>query len=414
MYNNKRYSGGFHRKSSSSSFSHFGGPSRFGSTQRRGRGANSGRNRSFSKYINPLMFVKKAQEFATIEQAPTINTFEDFNLNPLLLKNIKTKGYSKPTQIQDQVIEHILNNKDILGIAATGTGKTAAFAIPLINKILENPNKRMIILAPTRELATQIKEDFRSFTPGLRVYIALAIGGAFMRDQIADIRRGPNVIIGTPGRIKDLSERRVINFGILDTLVLDEVDRMLDMGFINDIQFIVDKIPKTRQTLFFSATVDKKIEGLIDTFLTNPVKIAIKTQEASSHVDQDIVRVSGGNKEDILHKLLVQEHFKKVLVFGATKRTVDKLTTTLIQKGFSADSIHGNKAQNKRQRVISAFKTNQINILIATDVAARGLDIADITHVINYDQPNNYEDYIHRIGRTGRGNSKGFALTFVG
>ena len=406
MYNNKRYSGGIHRKPNSNSFSRFG--------QRQRWGANTGRNRSFSKYINPSMYVKKAQEFATIEEAPTVNTFADFNLNPSLLNNIKAKGYSKPTQIQDQVIQPILKNRDILGIAATGTGKTAAFAIPLINKILENPNKRMIILAPTRELATQIKEDFRSFTPGLKVYIALAIGGAFMRDQIADIRRGPNIIIGTPGRIKDLSERGVINFGVLDTLVLDEVDRMLDMGFINDIRFIVDKIPKTRQTLFFSATVDKKIEMLIDTFLTNPIKITTKIQEASSHVDQNVVRVSRENKEETLHKLLSQENLKKVLVFGATKRTVDKLTFSLVRKGFSADSIHGNKAQNKRQRVIRAFKMNQINILVATDVAARGLDITDITHVINYDQPNNYEDYIHRIGRTGRGNSKGFALTFVG
>lgn len=371
------------------------------------------RRGGFSKHINPAMYIKKAQEFTPIGETVTVNTFEDFNLHPSLYNNVKTKGYSKPTQIQDQTIKHVLDGRDILGIAATGTGKTAAFAIPLINKILENPNKRMIILAPTRELAIQIKEEFRSFTYGLKVYIALAIGGTFLREQIIDIRRGPNIIIGTPGRIKDLSGRGVINFGSLDTLVLDEVDRMLDMGFINDIRFIVDKIPKNRQTLFFSATVDRKVEMLIDTFLTNPTKVVIKTQEASSHVDQDIVRVPRTAKEETLHKLLVQEHFKKVLVFGATKRIVDKLTFSLVQKGFKADSIHGNKPQNKRQRVIRAFKTNEINILVATDVAARGLDIADITHVINYDQPNNYEDYIHRIGRTGRGNAKGFALTFV-
>lgn len=401
MYNeNRRSVGGFQKRRSFG-----GGRSRFG--------GNGGQRRSFASHINPLLYVKKAQEFVTIEETVTVNSFADFNLNSSLLKNIEIKGYIRPTQIQDQVIKHVLDNKDVLGIAATGTGKTAAFAIPLINKILENPNRRIIILAPTRELATQIKEDIRSFTPGLRVYIALAIGGAFMREQVMDIRRGPNIIIGTPGRIKDLGERRVINFGGLDTVVLDEVDRMLDMGFINDIRWIVDQIPKTRQTLFFSATVDRKIEMLIDTFLTNPVKISIKTQEASSHVEQDVVRVPRAGKEDMLHKLLAQEQFKKVLVFGATKRMVDKLTYSLIAKGFKADSIHGNKPQNKRQRVIRDFKMNQINILVATDVAARGLDIADITHVINYDQPNNYEDYIHRIGRTGRGNSKGFALTFV-
>jgi superfamily II DNA/RNA helicase len=300
-----------------------------------------------------------------------------------------------------------------LGIANTGTGKTAAFALPLIQKILENPNKRIIILAPTRELAQQIKQDFRTFTPGLKVYIALAIGGAYIREQIIDIKRGPHVIIGTPGRIKDLGERRIINFNGLDTLVLDEVDRMLDMGFIDDIRSIVDQIPKTRQTLFFSATLDKKVESLINTFLTNPVKVSVKTQDTSSHVEQDVVRVSRDQKEVALHQLLTHEEFKKVLIFGATKMIVEKLSVNLQSKGFNAASIHGDKPQNKRQRVLQAFKNNQINILVATDVAARGLDIADITHVINYDQPNNYEDYIHRIGRTGRGNQKGFALTFV-
>lgn len=407
MYNeNKRSFGGFQKRS-------FGGRPRFGGGSRFGRPSRGGGRSSFAKHINPLMYVKKAQEFVTIEEAVTVNSFEDFNLNPALMRNITAKGFTKPTQIQDQTIKHVLDNKDILGIAATGTGKTAAFVIPLIHKILENSNRRIIILAPTRELATQIKEDIRSLTPGLRVYIALAIGGAYMREQVMDIRRGPNIIIGTPGRIKDLGDRRVINFGGLDTLVLDEVDRMLDMGFINDIRSIVDQIPKTRQTLFFSATIDRKIEMLIDTFLVNPIKITLKTQEASSHVEQDVVRVPRADKEVMLHKLLSQEEFKKVLVFGATKRMVDRLTVSLVQKGFRADSIHGNKPQNKRQRVITDFKMNKISILVATDVAARGLDIKDITHVINYDQPNNYEDYIHRIGRTGRGNSKGYALTFV-
>lgn len=407
MYNeNKRGFGGFQQKRS------FGGY-RGGRPQSSRFGGNGGQRRSFAKHINPLMYVKKAEEFVTIEETVTTNSFEDFGLNQFLMNNIKTKGFAKPTQIQDQTIGPILGNNDILGIAATGTGKTAAFAIPLINKILENPNKRILILAPTRELAMQIKDDFRSLTPGLRVYIALAIGGAFLREQITDICRGPHVIIGTPGRIKDLADRRVINFAGMDTLVLDEVDRMLDMGFINDIRYIVDQIPRTRQTLFFSATVDRKIEMLIDTFLNNPVKIAIKTQSASTHVEQDVVRVPRAAKEETLHKLLAKEEFKKVLVFGATKMMVDRLTTSLVSKGFRADSIHGNKAQNKRQRVIRAFKMNEINIMVATDVAARGLDIKDITHVINYDQPNNYEDYIHRIGRTGRGNSKGYALTFV-
>jgi ATP-dependent RNA helicase RhlE len=377
------------------------------------RGGFKSRPRSFASHIDVSKYIKKSEDFIKIEETITKNNFEDFGFNDILFQNIKAKGYIKPTPIQDRVIPEILAGRDILGLANTGTGKTAAFALPLIDKILKNPNKRMIILAPTRELAVQIKQDFRDFTPGLRVFFALAIGGAYIRDQIIDIRRGPHIIIGTPGRIKDLYERRVIDFSKMDTVVLDEVDRMLDMGFIDDIRMILDKIPKTRQTLFFSATVDRKVEGLIDTFLNNPVKISVKTENSSSHVDQNIVRVERSRKEDTLCQLLSGQDFKKVLVFGATKRMVERLSITLVQKGFNAGAIHGDKAQHQRQQVVKLFKENRIKILVATDVAARGLDIADITHVINYDQPNTYDDYIHRIGRTGRGNCKGFALTFV-
>ncbi|MFA5827736.1 MAG: DEAD/DEAH box helicase [Candidatus Shapirobacteria bacterium] len=377
------------------------------------RGGFKSRPRSFANRIDVSKYIRKSEDFIKIEETETQNSFEDFGFSDILFQNIKAKGYIKPTPIQDQVIPQIIAGRDILGLANTGTGKTAAFALPLIEKILKNPNKRMIILAPTRELAMQIKQDIRDFTPGLRVFLALAIGGAYIRDQIIDIRRGPHIIIGTPGRIKDLYERRIIDFSKMDTVVLDEVDRMLDMGFIDDIRMILDKIPKTRQTLFFSATVDKKIESLIDTFQNNPVKISVKTENSSSHVDQNIVRVERNKKEDTLCQLLSGDDFKKVLVFGATKRMVEKLSITLIQKGFNAGAIHGDKAQHQRQQVVKLFKESRIKILVATDVAARGLDIADITHVINYDQPNTYDDYIHRIGRTGRGNCKGFALTFV-
>ena len=349
----------------------------------------------------------------TIEETQTKNQFCDFGLRPELLANIKIKGYEKPTKIQDEVIPHVMNKRDVLGIANTGTGKTAAFALPLINRILDNPNERIMILAPTRELAIQIKQEFRSFTPGLKVYIALAIGGAYLREQIVDIKRGPNIIIGTPGRIKDLGNRKVIDFKGLNTLVLDEVDRMLDMGFIHDIKYIVDQIPKTRQTLFFSATVDKKAEPLVNTFLNNPAKVSPESQNASTHVEQNIVRVPRQGKEQKLQELVASAEFKKVLIFGSTQMIVERLSTSLIQKGFKAQGLHGGKRQYQRQQIVSSFRENRINILVATDVAARGLDIADITHVINYDQPNNYEDYIHRIGRTGRGNNKGYALTFV-
>ncbi|MCL4384583.1 DEAD/DEAH box helicase [Patescibacteria group bacterium] len=393
MYKGK-YSGGFRN------FKHFG---------KRPQKKRVG----FRSDINQSFYVKKAAEFTKIEEGVTIHQFNDFGFEPQLVENIKAKGYVKPTEIQDKVIPHIRQNQDVLGIANTGTGKTAAYILPLINKILLNPNERVIILAPTRELAIQIKEELRSFTWGMNVYVALAIGGAFIREQIIKIRRGPHVIIGTPGRIMDLGKRRVIDFGSLSTVVLDEVDRMLDMGFIGDIKAIVDQTPKGRQTLFFSATLDKKVEPLANAFLNNPIKVSTKIQDSSSHVEQNIVRVPRQQKEAKLHQLVAQPDFKKVLVFGSTQMIVDKLSANLIQNGFKAQGLHGGKRQHQRQQIVRNFRENQITILVATDVAARGLDIADITHVINYDEPNNYDDYVHRIGRTGRGNSKGFALTFV-
>ncbi|MBU1118074.1 DEAD/DEAH box helicase [Patescibacteria group bacterium] len=377
------------------------------------RGPSRGAPRRFGNKINPALFIKKAQEFTKIEESNTVHQFEDFKFEPQLLANIKAMGYQKPTPVQDQSITEIMAGRDLLGIANTGTGKTAAFALPLINEIIKNPRKRVLILAPTRELAQQIKEDIRSFTPGLRVYLALAIGGAYLREQIADIRRGPNIIIGTPGRVMDLGRRRVINFAQFDTLVLDEVDRMLDMGFVADIKLVVSQITQAHQTLFFSATMDRKIETLIDTFLKDPVKVMVKTTPTSSHVDQDVIRVERYQKESVLCDLLNKPEFKKVLIFSSTKLYTEKLYVSLQEKGFKVGSIHGDKRQNQRIATIRSFKNDSLNILVATDVAARGLDINNITHVINFDQPATYDDYIHRIGRTGRADQKGFALTFI-
>jgi superfamily II DNA/RNA helicase len=367
----------------------------------------------FRSKINPSLYIKQAQELVKIEDEVTTNTFADFGFHPNLLANIKAKGYLKPTQIQDQAIPHIIQGSDVLGIANTGTGKTAAFVLPIINKILHDPSQRVIILSPTRELALQTKEEFRSFTLGLPIYITLAIGGAYLREQIVKIKRDPHVIIGTPGRILDLSKRKVINFSKMTVVVLDEVDRMLDMGFISDIRSIINQIPPSRQTLFFSATLDRRVEPLTHEFLNNPVKISIKSQDASSHVDQDVLRVPRYAKEQALEQLVSQPDFKKVLVFGSTQMIVEKLSTSLSQKGFKAQGLHGGKRQYQRQQIVTNFRENKINILVATDVAARGLDISDITHVINFDEPNNYQEYIHRIGRTGRGNCKGCAITFI-
>lgn len=381
---------------------------------RRPVNCQSYRKASFSRSrISPSLYVKKALDIVNIEDEVTLNTFADFGFRPDLLANITTKGYSKPTQIQDRAIPHIVQGTDLLGIAHTGTGKTAAYVLPIINKILNDPTCRTIVLAPTRELALQIKNEFFSFTSGMKIYLALAIGGAYLREQIVKIKRDPHIIIGTPGRIMDLGQRKVINFSQINVVVLDEVDRMLDMGFIGDVRSIVDQTSTSRQTLFFSATLDKRVEPLANDFLKNPTKVSIISQDASSHVDQDIVRVPRFAKEKKLQQLVSHTDFKKVLIFGSTQMIVEKLSTLLSQNGFRAQGLHGGKRQYQRQQIVSNFRENRINILVATDVAARGLDIADITHVINYDEPNNYLEYIHRIGRTGRGNQKGCALTFV-
>ena len=414
MYNNRKASFGRRNRNnngnSTSEFRHFSAPRpNFGGQRRRFQN----KKKSFVSDINPALFIKKACPVVKIEEVEVKHKFNEFGFGEILQRNIDNKGYVKPTQIQDEAIPAILKGNDVLGIANTGTGKTAAFALPLIEMIMRNPQKRILIMAPTRELAQQIKQEIRSFTFDLKVYIALAIGGAYMREQVMEIKRDPHIIIGTPGRIKDLADRRVINFLKFDTLVLDEVDRMLDMGFINDIRNIVDRIPTPRQTLFFSATMDRKIEALADTFLTDPVKISVKTQESSDHVEQNVVMVNRNNKEEMLIDLLKKSDFKKVLVFGGTKMMVEKICNDLIDNGFKAGSLHGDKPQHKRQTTLRLFKENQINILVATDVAARGLDVKDITHVINYDKPQTYEDYIHRIGRTGRGDAMGMALTFV-
>ena len=431
MYNNKRASFGRRNRNNNGNsptgeFKHFSAPRpSFGASRpnngnsrpifggQRRRFGPAKKPRTYGSDINPALFIKKACPVVKIEEVEVKHNFNEFGFGEILQRNITNKGYVKPTQIQDEAIPAILTGNDVLGIANTGTGKTAAFGLPLIDLITKNPQKRILILAPTRELAQQIKQEIRTFTFDLKVYIALAIGGAYMREQVMEIKRDPHIIVGTPGRVKDLADRRVIKFDKFDTLVLDEVDRMLDMGFINDIRNIVERIPADRQTLFFSATMDRKIETLVNSFLNNPVKISVKTAETSDHVEQNVVMVNRNSKLETLMKLLSKSDFKKVLVFGGTKMIVEKISETLIENGFKAGSLHGDKQQHKRQLVLRLFKENQINILVATDVAARGLDVKDITHVINYDKPQNYEDYIHRIGRTGRGDAMGMALTFI-
>lgn len=363
--------------------------------------------------MDPTLLVKKAQ--SPVPQIPFVatHTFDDFLICDGLKQNIRLRGYTSPTPIQDQAIGVLLTGRDVVGIANTGTGKTAAFLIPLIQKIYLDRSKKVLIIAPTRELAVQILEESRAFTKNLGITSLLCIGGVGMYPQIAGLGRNPHIVVGTPGRLKDLSNQGKLHFSEYSSIVLDEVDRMLDMGFIRDIQFIIGKLPQIRQSLFFSATIPPKVASVMQAFLHDPVTISVKQQELPVNVDQDVIKLNGRVKIDVLHDLLITEGVKKVLVFGRTKWGLEKLARELTIRGFTLAALHGNKNQNQRQRALDLFRHNKVSILLATDIASRGLDIENVTHVINYDLPENYNDYIHRIGRTGRANNKGIALTFV-
>ncbi len=361
-----------------------------------------------SKFINKAIITESQVKFIPEHK------FNDFALTAAVKANITHKGYTDPTPIQDRAIPHVLRGADVVGIANTGTGKTGAFLIPLINKLVSHRGERVLIMVPTRELAVQINDELKGFAKGLQLYSVVCVGGANINPQISELRRKPQFVIGTPGRLKDLLERRALNLGDFKTAVLDEADRMLDMGFIADMRQILKLLPAPRHTLFFSATLSSDIEKLIGEFLHEPVRISVKTRETAAGIDQDIVRVPRGkDKLEVLHDLLNQPGFDKVLVFGRTKHGVEKLSKKLVEKGFKAESIHGNKTQGKRQKALDLFKRDHVRILCATDVAARGLDINGVSHVINYDLPSTHADYIHRIGRTGRAGKAGKALTFI-
>lgn len=378
-------------------------PQRSGGGQRRGA------------YIHPSKFINKAVVAAEEVIYEPKHAFTDFPFNATLQDNISHKGYTSPSAIQDQTIPLILDGKDVIGLANTGTGKTAAFALPIIEMLKgTNQGPLVLIMAPTRELAQQIDEQFREFSRGMHIFTAICVGGTNIDRQIRDLRRRPQVVIGTPGRLKDLMNRRELKLDQIKELVLDEADRMLDMGFVNDMRAIIGAVPKDRQTLFFSATITSSINALIDEFLNDPVTVSVRTAETSEHVEQDVVEA--GSKEEkleVLAKMLEGNDFDKVLVFGETKFGVQRLSDHLEKSGISAVAIHGNKSQSQRQRALKAFKDNKVRVMVATDVAARGLDIPNVSHVINFDQPASYDDYIHRIGRTGRGGASGKAFTFV-
>ncbi len=377
------------------------------------RSSRGGRKKQF---INPNRFINKnITEKSEASTQPVEHRFADFQFSEQLEKNIAVAELITPSPIQDKTIPLVLNGSDVIGLANTGTGKTAAFLLPVLEKLQKNRKyNSVLIMAPTRELAQQIDAEFRKFSFGMRLYTAVCVGGVNINGQIKQLRRGPHVIIGTPGRLKDLLDRGMIQTDSIDTLILDEADRMLDMGFVHDIRYIVDQLPNNRQTLCFSATMNAAVESITRDFMESPITVSVKVTETNDHIYQDVITYQDDeHKKEQLIYMLKQSEFEKVIVFGETKHGVQRLSDKLLKEGITSNAIHGNKNQGQRNRALTSFKSDESNVLVATDVAARGLDIPNVTHVINFDQPSSYDDYIHRIGRTGRGGKTGVALTFV-
>ncbi len=393
----------------------FGGS--FSSARRPFKRTGGGKKRFGGDRIDASRFIKKAvhmEEKAYIAK----HTFADFPFNEQLQKNIVRAGYVHPRPIQDQSINVVLEGRDIFGMANTGTGKTAAFLLPLIEKIAKTKGlakgEKVLIMAPTRELAIQIDDEFRKLAFGFGMFSVACVGGLPIMKQIREIKMGVSFVIGTPGRLRDLIEKKVLDLSTCHSVVLDEADRMLDMGFKDDMLFILGKAHKERQTLFFSATLSPDIKKLTGEYLKDPVFVSVVSGETAKNIEQDVVRYKGKDEQlEKLHEILKKDGSDKVLIFREMKHAVDNLTKELSQHGFKVGCIHGDKRSRERIRTLDMFKQDKINILIATDVAARGLDIPDVTHVINYDVPQTYDTYVHRIGRTGRSGKKGTALTFV-
>ena len=349
-----------------------------------------------------------------------MTSFQDFGLADPISRALTEENYLTPTPIQAQTIPLALAGRDVVGIAQTGTGKTAAFALPILHRILANRIKpqpkscRVLVLSPTRELSGQILDSFNAYGRHMRLTSALAIGGVPMGRQVRSMMQGVEVLVATPGRLLDLVQSNGLKLNQIEFLVLDEADRMLDMGFINDIRKIVAKLPVRRQTLFFSATMPKDIAELADTMLRDPARVAV-TPVASTveRINQQVLQVDFSAKGAVLAEILKQDTVDRALVFTRTKHGADKVVKNLARAGITADAIHGNKSQNHRERVLAAFRSGDIRTLVATDIAARGIDVDGVSHVVNFDLPNVPETYVHRIGRTARAGAEGTAISLV-
>ncbi len=355
-----------------------------------------------------------------MERSNLLSSFQDFGLADPISRALAEENYLTPTPIQAQTIPIALTGRDLVGIAQTGTGKTAAFALPILHRLLQNRIKpqpkscRVLVLSPTRELSGQILENFNAYGRHLRLSSALAIGGVPMGRQVRAVMHGVEVMVATPGRLLDLVQSNGLKLGQVEFLVLDEADRMLDMGFIHDIRKVVAKLPAKRQTLFFSATMPKDIAELANQMLRDPARVAVTP--VSSTVDriaQRIIQVDHAGKAAFLAQLLKQEPVNRALIFTRTKHGADKVVKSLAKSGIKSNAIHGNKSQNHRERVLAEFRAGEIRTLVATDIAARGIDVDGISHVVNFDLPNVPETYVHRIGRTARAGTDGAAISLV-
>lgn len=366
--------------------------------------------------IKPEMLIKKATTQAKTEQPTQYRSFDSLPLHQNLIRNIQIKGYESMTEIQDQSFDSLMSGRDLLGIARTGTGKTASFAIPMLEKIINQSSKnQMLILTPTRELAAQVQEEIQSLSQGMRVYSISLIGGSNVDRDVQKLKRHHHIFVGTPGRVNDLLQRKALNLFQCNMLVLDEFDRMLDMGFRDEVLGIISQMKNRKQTVLLSATEDEKLYKYIQELLYKPAMVKVSSgSTASESVDQDIVRIAKEeNKYEVFTQLLRSSNADKVLVFDETKRGVSKLATKMKKSGFRVDEIHGDKSQAYRNKALDKFKKGKINVLVATDVAARGIDVNDISHVINYQMPRTMDSYIHRVGRTGRAGKTGQAYTLV-
>ena len=376
----------------------------------------SGSGRFKKSDLEPSMMVNTTIKIKDDKKCFQPRAFYQLDISPKLQSRIKNKGYKKTTEIQDKTFEIVSQGESIIGIANTGTGKTGAFLIPIINRLINNKNKnKTIVLIPTRELAQQVDQEFKSLTKGLKIFSSCFIGGTNVNKDINKLRRLNHVIIGTPGRINDMINRRALKLHDFTKVVLDEFDTMLDMGFIQEVQKIINQMHKRNQTILFSATENPKQQNIIDNLVKQYKKVKVSEGKANTdNIYQEVIKPKDDKeKNQMLVDLLRKKEFKKVLIFSETKRQVSKLCRVLKKFDLKVDEIHGDKSQQYRSKAIQKFKLGTIQIMVATDVASRGIDIDNITHVINYRIPSSKESYIHRIGRTGRAGKEGYALTFI-